>query len=244
MLGRPFEKFTCSRLLRLGDLHLPAACPPAHELRALRCTLYVPSALCCVNLAHWSREILFPGHHHHHHHHQPPLAPATTEPRPLSLLRQLSCASACTPFCLHCVTSPGRAPSASRARPALRQAAAALCLATRRAESCAKAFRNAQNSCIRLPVPPSLCFIRRLRKAPDPPSSSPWISRSPSAKHLPLRPRWPSPMPSPSRTMRTTSELFLGSSKPHMESLISLHGPTSSIGRPAVHMYCIALHAC
>lgn len=47
---------------------------------------------------------------------------------------------------------------------------------------------------------------RRRLTAPNPPTSPTWIYRSPTAKHLSLRPKWPSQMPSQLRTM---SELAL-----------------------------------
>lgn len=188
------------------DLHLHPlpACPPAHELSrhcAVRCTSRLPLRKPCAlgkrnPLPRASSPFTTTA-----------IGTGTIEPRPLYLslpvLRQLSCASACTPSSLHCVTSPGRAPSG-------RRLSVHCCpSASRHVElNCARLSRNIQRPAS---VPRSrgaFCFGRRLRKAPDPASSSTWISRSPSAKHLPLRPRWPSPMPSPSRTMRTTSELF------------------------------------
>lgn len=68
--------------------------------------------------------------------------------------------------------------------------------------------------------------LRRLRLAPTkgpstPSPSSTWISRSLSAKHLPLWPQWPSPMPSPSRT---TSE---SGAFPHF--LLCICYPTSPV---------------
>lgn len=74
-------------------------------------------------------------------------------------------------------------------------------------DTCSTPILSSSPSCCRLKSPAHLCciYLRAPTKGPSTPfPSSIWISRRLSAKHLPLRPQWPSPMPSP---MRTTSEL-------------------------------------